>query len=547
VLLLFYSLVPPGSDSNPNWAAIGYPGPPESRRGLSGTAAVRSRASKPSPHLTADVCIVGSGAGGSVVAAELSAAGCDVVVIEEGGLYDERDFNGLELWSYDHLYRPSRQTDDRAVALIAGSVVGGGTVVNWSTCLPPPDWVRSEREQFGLTGVSGPEFDAHLAAVSARISVTEAASDLNEPHRRLQAGCKTLGYRVRSLPRNVDTRRYDPAAAGFIAFGDMSGSKRSCAKTYLQDALGHGARLVPRCRAERTETRLNRAVAVHATHRTERGERSAVTIEAPVIVVAGGALDTPALLLRSGLGNDQVGRHLHLHPASAVLADFDETTDPWWGPPQSLAVAEFENADDGYGFLIEGVHVAPGLLATAIPWSSGLEHKKLMAMTPHAAFFSSIVRDRGSGSVTLTSGGQPLVRYELSDRHDRALLRRGLEELARIQFAAGASRLMTLHKSPLSFDRDRESIDDYLARVGACRLAPGDPPLFSAHHMGSCRMGPDGSVAAADEWGRVRGVTGVWIADASGFPSATGTNPMLTTMALARRTAAAIGHDLGVR
>jgi choline dehydrogenase-like flavoprotein len=541
-LMLFYALPDPATGRNPNWEAIGYPGPRSAPPAAPKTISVLTP-SEDTLTLEADVAVVGSGAGGGVIAGTLAATGRRVCVLEAGGYYAEADFNQLELWAYEHLYRGGgiTQTDDGSVALMAGANLGGGTTVNWTNCLRTTPWVREEWERHGLEGLSGPDYDRHLDAVSERISVNVECSDLNGPHQRLREACERLGLDFGPVARNADPRRYDPETAGFMGFGDQSGSKQGTLKTYLQDAADHGAQFVVRCRVERVLTEAGRATGVEGTYEDAEGRRARVVVRAPTVVVAAGALESPALLLRSGIGGPAAGDYLRLHPATAVSAIYPAPQKSWWGPPQSGLSHAFADLEDGYGFLLEGTHSSPGVAGSAAPWETGRQHKELMSRSPATASFVVLVRDRGHGRVTIDRDGNPVHRYRLADELDDRHLRRGLVEAARLHEAAGAEEIYTLHRRERRWRRaSGESLDAFCERVREAPLLPHEHATFSLHQMGSCRMGRDRASSVADPWGRLHDVEGVWIGDASAFPTSTGTNPMLTIMALAHRTAEAI-------
>jgi choline dehydrogenase-like flavoprotein len=544
--LLFYALPNPADGRNPNWEAIGYPGP----RAMPPTA---DEAPKTIPItrpdagelvLTADVVVVGSGSGGGVIAGRLASEGKDVVVLEAGGYYNEADFNQLELWAYQNLYRAGgiAQTVDGSLALMTGANLGGGSTINWTNCLRTYDWVREEWErEHGLEGLAGPEFDRHLDAVSARIGVTDACSDRNGPNERIFDAAGKLGIDARAITRNADPDRYDADLAGLMGFGDVTGAKLGTLKTYLQDAADAGARFVVDCRVERVLTEGGRAAGVEGTYRGADGQAVRVTVRAPQVVVAAGALDTPALLLRSGIGGPAAGDYLRLHPATVTIGMYDEAQKGWWGPPQSALSMEYANLADGYGYLIETSHASPGMTGSAMPWETGAQHKADMARGPRSSGMVLLLRDRGHGRVTIDAAGNPLHSYALSDAVDIKHFRDGLRRLCLLQEASGANEIVTLHRKRLHWAcGGAETIEDFAQRVHDAPLDPYEHATFSLHHMGSARMGRDPQTSVADGWGQLHGTPGVWIGDASAFPTASGTNPMLTTMALAHRTAEAI-------
>ena len=262
----------PETGVNPFWAEFGYAGPgapPQPQpQGVSPLVPEGDDA-----VYEADAVIVGSGAGGAVIAAALAEAGQRVIVLDAGGLFDESEFNQYELWAYQNLYWRGgpNPTADMNVSLYAGSGYGGGTTINWTNCLKTKPWVREQwAREHGLEGLDGPDFDRHLDAVWERLSVNDRCSDLNGPQQRMKPGADSLGWSFKTITRNIDESRYSAETAGFIGFGDRSGAKQSTARTYLADAREHGAEVIVRCFAERVLTEGGRAAGVEAALRRPR-------------------------------------------------------------------------------------------------------------------------------------------------------------------------------------------------------------------------------------------------------------------------------------
>ncbi|HEY1275503.1 MAG TPA: GMC family oxidoreductase N-terminal domain-containing protein [Thermoleophilaceae bacterium] len=541
-LFLAYGMPDPRTGRNPFWQTFGYAGPKpiEADEPKPITPVVPDGAEL---TLEADACVVGSGAGGAVIAAALAEAGLKVVVLEAAGYFNEQDFNGYELWAYQNMYwRGGPQaTADLNVTLQAGTTLGGGTTINWTNCLRTKPWVREQwATEHGLDGLDGPDFDRHLDAVFERISVNDRCSDLNGPQTRMREGAEALGWSFRTILRNIDESRYDPETAGHIGFGDRSGAKQSTGKTYLVDAAQNGADIVVRCTAQRVTTENGRATGVEALYADpETGSTASVTVRAPRVVVACGSLESPALLLRSGIGGPAVGHNLRLHPCTAVFAGYAEDQRAWWGAPHAGLVDEFANVEDGHGFLLEAAQYAPGLGASALPFTTGEQHKELMSRFRSGASVIGLLRDHGSGRVTVDEQGQAVPWYSLTDELDVRNTLRALDAQIRLHHAAGAQEISAL-AAGLPRWRIGDDLEAFIERCQRIPLRAGGYRLFSAHQMGSCRMGPDPATSVADPTGQLHDTPGVWIGDASAFPTSSGTNPMITIMALARRTAEAM-------
>jgi choline dehydrogenase-like flavoprotein len=325
-----------------------------------------------------------------------------------------------------------------------------------------------------------------------------------------------------------------------IGFGDKSGAKQSTAKTYLADALEGGAEVIVRCFAQRVLTEGGRAAGVEALYLDpDSGASTALTVRAPRVVVACGALESPALLLRSGIGGPAVGHNLHLHPCTAIFAQYDEDLRAWWGAPHAGLVDHFADVEDGYGFLVEATQYATGTAAAALPFVSGDHHKAAMAEYKHGATFIGLVRDLGGGRVTVDEAGQAVPWYSLDDPLDVRNSHRAIDAQVRLHVAAGARRIQALAGGMPTW-RVGDDVEAYVERLKRVPLRAGGFKLFAAHQMGSCRMGSDAQTSVAGPFGELHDTPGVWIGDASAFPTASGTNPMITVMALARRTGEAI-------
>jgi choline dehydrogenase-like flavoprotein len=514
-LLLTY-----GIEDSPWRARTGFV-PPEPD--VPSPSRVRVRTPSAGEVIDADAVVIGSGAGGSVAASMLAAAGKKVVVLERAAMVSEEAFGGPELDGLGSLFldRGLSATSDRWISIRAGSAVGGGTVVNWSTSLRAPAAVREEWRAAGIDD----DLDEHYAAVETAMNVNTDESEPNGPNGKLAAALRSLGLPVTVIPRNVR----DCGDCGPCAVGCRRGAKQSTLRTYLADACADGAEILDRSEVRRIIVERGRATGV--TARVPGGE---ITVRAPLVALAGGSILSPVVLLRSGIATGTAGRGLHIHPVGALGGVYPDPLEPWSGVPQGVLSDAFAEIDGVHGFRIESAPTHPGLIASGFPWWNSRHHRELMARCGHVAAFLAIVRDRSEGRVELARDGGVTIRYQ-PGAAERELLRKGSLELARLHRAAGAAQIIPLLTPPLEW-REGESYDAWLAALARRPIEPNRILLFTAHQMSSCRIGTSPRDSVADPDGRVRGVAGLYVSDASAFPTATGVNPMLSLMALARRT-----------
>lgn len=527
-MMLFYGVTDPVTKTNRNWEAVGYSGPPPMAEQPETT--IRPLKIHEDTVLYTDAVIVGSGAGGGVVAGELSAAGWDVVVLEKGGFYIETDFDGVELASTERMFENKGflTTTDLGMLILAGSTLGGGTTVNWSASFRTPDHVLHEWETVhGVRGFTDAVYQHAMDSVSQRINVNTTCS-VNAQNSILDTGAQRLGYNSDVIPRNT----LNCEDCGFCNYGCPFGAKQGTFRTYLQDTYDRGGRIVVRAYAERVLVEHGRAVGVEGYVEDEYGHRYNLTVRAKVVVAAAGSINTPALLLRSGLGNENIGRNLFLHPTSVTFGIYDEPVRGWQGPIMSRYVGQFKNLDGkGYGVTLETAPIHPSIGALSLAWGNGGQHKNIMTKVAHLSNIIIITRDTVGGRIKLNKHGKPLLEYNLSN-YDAPHLMRGILESIRIHHAAGANMIGSPFALPLDWHAD-DNLESYLYQVSRKHLITNDLVLFSAHQMSSARMGGSPSRGAVDPTGQSYEVKGLYVADASALPTATGVNPMLTIMSVA--------------
>lgn len=541
-LFLFYTLTP-GDQPNPTWAAMDYaggvtPADPAQR------PITPLRITAPTA-LTTDVLIIGSGAGGGVVAGELARAGFEVLVVEKGEYYTEADFDGRELPATERMYEKfgALSTRDLSMSILAGSVLGGGTTINWSASLRTPDEVLREwADEYDFRAAAAPEFQASMDAVCARMNVGLSEHSMNPVNNALANGCRALGYDIQPIPRNVKGCE----DCGFCNFGCTFGAKQGVLRTYLQDAVDCGARVIVRAAVQRITQAAGAATGAIAQVRDEDGRLHEVTIRARVVVAAAGAIHTPALLLRSGLRAANIGRNLHLHPVTVSYGVFDEPMKGWAGIPMATISREFANLDGhGYGVRLETAPTHPGIAALALAWNSGRQHKRQMQRLAHLANIIIITRDKGSGQVRIDRSGQPVIEYALA-AGDAGHMMTGLKAALRIHAAAGAREICGPHSlhEPFAPGRGNE-LEAYLRRIETRGFRRNGFVLLSAHQMSSCRIAGDARRGAADPSGQSYALRDLYIADASALPTASGVNPMITIMTTAHYIAQQIRARMG--
>jgi choline dehydrogenase-like flavoprotein len=475
------------------------------------------------------VVIVGSGAGGATMAAELADAGVDVVMVEEGGYHPTESFTAQTGRALRTLYRDAGAEvalGRPPVLFSQGRCVGGSTVVNGGMSWRTPARVLQQWASEEDVAISEREMEPYFARVESRISVAlQDPETIGQNMRLLKAGADAKGWNIIPNLRN----QLHCAGTSNCTNGCPTGAKRSMLVTSIPRALRRGARLFADCRVERITRSAGAVTGIEGRFGRPGGRRGPrLIVHASVVVVAGGAVQTPALLARSGLrsASGQLGRNLTLHPNAKVIAFFDEEVTGWKGVHQAYQVREF--ADDG--ILLTAVNVPPSLVAMTLP-AHGRELGELMARYNHMMTAGCLIEDTGSGRVRSIPGLGPQVFYQLNDCDvDRVI--RGVALSAELMFAAGARRVL-LPFAGAPEVRDPDALRDAIARP----VARKSLELFTVHLMGTARMSEDPRRGVTDSFGAFHGVPGLYVADASLFPGPIGVNPMETILALATRNA----------
>jgi choline dehydrogenase-like flavoprotein len=487
----------------------------------------------------ADVCVIGSGAGGAVAAALLAEGGLSVVVLEKGPYHTSAEFTQREDQMLPRLFEEAgmRQTQDGGHVILQGRGIGGSTVHNLCYAFrTPPPILRVWREEHGLTELTEEALAVNFERVEASLGVKPIREDeQNALNRRLLEGARQLGWSALVARHN----RTGCVKAGYCILGCSYGAKQSMLVTYVPRADSAGARIYAGAQVERIESAgprrwraLGRAVD------PDGRARGRLEVRARVVVIAAGAVGSPDLLLRSGIGSpEHVGRHLHLHPSVMAAGLWDEPLHAYRGIPQSTYVDEFIDLDRDprSGFVLMPISGFPVLTAVNMP-GFGRDHFALMRDYAKMGGVLALLHDRSEGSVE--SGAtlaRPRIRYAL-DAGDRAQLTQGLRRCVELLFASGAARVVVPYApEPLVLERGAS-----LTEIDRRELREGAIPLASTHPQSTCRMGADPRSSVVDAFGRCHGVRGLYVADMSVFPSSLGAPPQITTAALADRSAHSI-------
>ncbi len=484
-----------------------------------------------------DVCVVGSGSAGATAAWELARAGRDVVVLEEGG-----DFVGGMLTMrdgmYDQLYmdRGGRATDDLAVSVLQGRVLGGGGVINACDVVPIPSAVaRCWEKRFGLAGLS-PEALAPFAAEALRDLSANLPTDaqVNANNRVLRDGAASLGWRGEVMLHN----RRGCHGLGKCLVGCPIGAKQNPRAVAIPAALERGARFFTRARAVRLEGASGEVKTVHVRRLDPRGyhETGSFSLRARTVVLAANAIASTQLLLRSGLGNEHVGRHVMLQPQLPISALLDREVALFRGIPQSYAVTEFEEEDEDrgiWGFRIEGIGGTPGIVASTLPWL-GARGKDTMAHLPHLAAALLLVPDAPNGRVTLDERGRPRIAYAMPEEQ-KLRYRQAAKAAARLYLAVGARQIVVPTARPVVITKESD-----LAAIDGLQFEPATTPLLSAHQQGGVRFSSSPRDGAADPTGLVFGTRGVYALDSAGYPTSASSHTMAPIITTARLLARAL-------
>ncbi|GAB4195183.1 MAG: GMC family oxidoreductase [Sandaracinaceae bacterium] len=490
--------------------------------------------------LDCDVVICGSGAGGSMAARELAGRGLSVVLLEEGGYHTPNQLDQREEHMLPALFRElgGQRTDDLSLLVLSGRGVGGSTVHNTNLCKrTAPEILAHWRDDLGVEGLEAAALDPLFAEVEALLGVVPIRPDqLSANNRVLKRGVEALDYAGGMLSHNRDGRCI---GSGFCELGCAYDGKRNALRVLIPEAMARGATVLSDARVDRVEHDGARASGVSGTLLDEHGRaRGSFRVRARGVCLAGSAIGSAALALRSALPDphEQAGRHLHVHPGVAVAGIFDERLESWKGIPQSYECTEFLDLRPGserrawilpsFAHPVGTAAVTPGFGPRLLRTMRGYAHMGVLAAMIHDETEGRVYLDAMSGT-----GGRSRIAYQ-PNAADRAQLALGARECARLLLAAGAREVMVPAVPPITIRTEAD-----LAEITDDRFRPHDVPLTAVHPMGSMRMGPDPRTSVVDARGRHHHVENVWVVDGSLFPTSIGTPPQLSIYTFALKVA----------
>lgn len=486
--------------------------------------------------LTVDVCVVGSGAGGAVVAKELSESGLSVVMIEEGGAFETKDFLVDDtIRATAQLYRDAGATliyGPPNIMYVEGRCVGGSTVVNGGTSWRTPEKIMKRWQwERGMTDFTPESMAVHFNRVEKTINVEPVIPEaLNRDALLLKEGAEKLGYRVKANLRSANRC----VGTNLCTSGCPTGAKQSTAVSYVPLFLKAGGDIYCHCRVSKVTTKRGVATGVEGdfVDPLTRKKRFKLKVKSRVVVVCCGAIQTPALLMRSGIRDEKrlLGKNLLVHPNTKVMAVFNEEVNAWQGVNQGFQITEFMDE----GILMAVNFIPPGILAMALPTSGRELFQTMKDEFNRIVVGGALIEDTGSGQVHVGPFDTVWPTYRLNERDFQQCIR-AVALLCEVFFAAGARKCFL----PFASMPEVRSVDD-IPKIYQAGLSPLDLELMTVHIMGTAQMGDSPENSVVNTHGEFHNVRGLYVADASVFPTSIGVNPQITIMALATRTASHI-------
>ncbi len=496
--------------------------------GLKGISSYQDLASL-QEYLQFDVVIVGSGAGGAVMAYEMARKNKKVLILEAGSYVPSSQFNEIFPDMLEKLYVDhGGQTNSRGdLTVLQGQCVGGSTVVNGCVAFRIPEYILKDwQQQYGLENLTADALATYYERIEEHLSVHEnQPHEINPNSRLLQQGAERLGWSVKPLKRNVR----QCGLTGHCLSGCKSDRKQSMLVTYLPWALSHGAHLFANTRAEKILTQGNRVIGVEASVVNPQTGKTVnkLSIKANVVVVAAGAIQTPLLFLRSGIGNrsGQIGKNFACHPSSAIIGEFDQDIYCWRGAMLGVYVDEFEHPEKG-GFVLEGGGAGPVELGMSTEPGTGFPYLEFMSKAKRYASCVTLIHDHNVGEILAEQGRKKII-YDLIDK-DFESMKKAIAAASRIYFAAGARRVYL----PTIKSRWADSVEQLDAILDDLNNEPFTLRMVSYHPQGTMRMGSNPANSVVNPYGECHDVKRLFVADASLFPTSILVNPQMTVYSL---------------
>lgn len=480
-----------------------------------------------------DVCVVGSGAGGACVAKELAEAGRDVVLIEEGGHYETKNFLVDDpIQSIANLYRDGGATvifGKPNIMLAEGRCVGGSTVINGGMCWRTPEKIMKRWQwEKGMPDFTPKKMDEYFTRAEKTINATSMIPEaINRESELFRKGAEKLGYRFKHNIRSQDKC----VGTNLCITGCPTGAKQSAASSYIPKFLAANGRIYTHCRVYKVTYTKGQVTGVegHFINPINKAKSHKLKVRAKIVIAAGGAIQTPALLLKSGI-RDQgrlLGHNFIVHPNAKVLAVFDEPVNAWNGVNQNYQITEYFDE----GILMAINNASPGIVALALPLHGTHMIKVLKEEFHHLVMGGALIEDTGRGRVIAGPLDTIIPVYNLNQiDFEKALRAVGL--LAEVFFEAGAKKCYL----PFFGMHEIHSIDD-IPKIFEMNFKPIDIEMLTVHIMGTAQMGTNPHQSVVNQHGEFHNLKGLFVADASVFPTSIGVNPQITIMALATRTA----------
>jgi choline dehydrogenase-like flavoprotein len=500
--------------------------------------------------MEADVVIVGTGAGGGVTAEILALAGLKVVLIEEGELKSSKDFKMREAQAYPTLYQESaaRKTKDKAINILQGRTVGGSTAVNWTSSFrTPPSTLRFWQDHYGLKDYNVEAMAPWFEMMEQRLNVSTWETAPNENNDVLKLGAQKLNIPIAAIRRNVK----GCWNLGYCGVGCPTNAKQSMLVTTIPSALSKGATLVTHARADRFKFENDSVQALHCHALDASGLRTSgrtIRVDAKHYVVSGGAINSPALLMRSKAPDPHhlLGKRTFLHPTVVSAALMAQPVNGYAGAPQTIYSDHFmetQAIDGAVGYKLEVPPLHPLLFSTTMA-GFGEPHAEMMKQFANTQVILALLRDgfheeSQGGAVHLRDDGYPVLDYVMSDTMWDGV-KRALLTMAEIQFAAGAKNVYPLHEQAIGYT-------DWNSAKQAINTLPYKPNLtrvVSAHVMGGCPMSDDTKLGLVSSDGYYHGVSNLSVHDGSLFPTSIGANPQLSIYGLTARLSSGLAQKL---